>query len=373
LTTSNWPERIVPAAAQWQLQKAGVQFVSPFNGTPQSIDVVAERWMVSLTLPSVAGFAGAQSALLNHLSGGVNRVNLWHHGSGGQPAGSLRGVPVLSSAAARGDASIALSGCTNANLFLNGSFEIDSNGDGLANGWTVFVGDAGDGARVHSLLQASESYNVADGVYSQIVGITSASNTNDTGIISGNSAIQASTQYTLSAYMGCSVPSKAYVLVRQYKADGVTVTGSDAATATAPEFAGTLARLSATFVSAADAAFIKVMVRGITLPAENFRVDAIQLERGATASPYASWATLLAGDMIGCSGHLLQVASDCQANDAGAMTVPIINRVRGTITSGAAVTWYKPTAQFIMPAMAGGALQVPGYTQGAALDLLEVW
>ena len=77
--------------------------------------------------------------------------------------------------------------------------------------------------------------------------------------------------------------------------------------------------------------------------------------------------------MIGCSGHLFQVASDCTATDAGVMTVPVINRVRGTIASGTAVTWYRPTAQFILPAMSAGAMQVPGYTQGPALDLLEVY
>lgn len=199
MSTTDWPASIVPSAVQWQLQKAGTQFTSPFNGTTQAVDYVAERWQVSLSLPAVRS-AGAVAALLNNLAGGVNRVNLWHHGTGGQPAGTLRGTPTLGAAVARGASSLALVGCT---------------------------------------------------------------------------AIE-----------------------------------------------GT--------------------------------------------------PTLLAGDMIGCGGHLLQVAADCSAV-AGAMTVPLVNRVRSAIAGGAAVTWYKPTAQFIMPAMVGGTMQVPGFTQGAALDLVEVY
>ena len=73
MSTIDWPAGLRPSQAQWQLTKSGAQFASPFNGALQAIDYVAERWAVSLTLPPARN-AGATAALLNWLSGGVNRV-----------------------------------------------------------------------------------------------------------------------------------------------------------------------------------------------------------------------------------------------------------------------------------------------------------
>ncbi len=61
--------------------------------------------------------------------------------------------------------------------------------------------------------------------------------------------------------------------------------------------------------------------------------------------------TLLAGDMIGVNGQLLQVSTDC-APSAGVMTVPLVNRLRSAVSAGAAVTWFRPTANFVMADMA---------------------
>ena len=55
--------------------------------------------------------------------------------------------------------------------------------------------------------------------------------------------------------------------------------------------------------------------------------------------------TLLAGDMLGVGNLLFMVATDCVAV-AGVITVPIVNRVRAALSSGASVTWSKPTALF---------------------------
>lgn len=54
--------------------------------------------------------------------------------------------------------------------------------------------------------------------------------------------------------------------------------------------------------------------------------------------------TLLAGDMIGVSGLLLQVGADATAA-AGVITVTLNNRLRKALTSGAAVTWDKPSIE----------------------------
>lgn len=46
----------------------------------------------------------------------------------------------------------------------------------------------------------------------------------------------------------------------------------------------------------------------------------------------APGATLLAGDMVGVSGLLLQCAADCVADGQGVITVPLVNRLRRALT-----------------------------------------
>lgn len=90
-----------------------------------------------------------------------------------------------------------------------------------------------------------------------------------------------------------------------------------------------------------------------------------------TLASAGAGATLLAGDMIGISGLLLQVAADATANGSGVMTVTIVNRLRAAISGGSAVTWDRPTAPFRL--LSTPAVQyLPGYADGVALDFAEV-
>lgn len=80
--------------------------------------------------------------------------------------------------------------------------------------------------------------------------------------------------------------------------------------------------------------------------------------------------TLLAGDMIGIGGQLLQVAADASGTTTVAVT--LVNRLRSAITAGAAVTFAAPTATFRLintPAVTyrGGA-----FTDSIALEFAEV-
>lgn len=70
--------------------------------------------------------------------------------------------------------------------------------------------------------------------------------------------------------------------------------------------------------------------------------------QGASSIVIATTAgkTVKAGDMLGVGGLLLQVQTDATADGSGVLTVPIINRLRSALSSGAAVTWDKPTATF---------------------------
>lgn len=81
-------------------------------------------------------------------------------------------------------------------------------------------------------------------------------------------------------------------------------------------------------------------------------------------------ATLLAGDMIGAGGLLLQVAEDCTADGIGLLTVPLVNRLRKSIAVGSPVTWDKPTAPFRLMTNAS-VLYQPGYAEGVSLDFAE--
>lgn len=197
MATTTWPAALRPQSFAPSLRKAGLQFRSPFNGTAQAIDFIAERWVFSLTLPPkrIEG-AGQVEALLFNLAGGIERVRCWHFFRP-IPLGTVRGSPVLASGASRGNTSLA-----------------------------------------------------------------------------------------------------------------ITTTAS---------------------------------------------------------------ATLKAGDMIGAGGQLFMVSTDCAANGTGAITVPVINRVRATIAGGSAVTWDSPTADFILPAMAPGAAYRPALLEGTAFDLEEIW
>ncbi|MBB1599975.1 hypothetical protein [Variovorax sp. UMC13] len=88
-----------------------------------------------------------------------------------------------------------------------------------------------------------------------------------------------------------------------------------------------------------------------------------------------AFSTLLAGDMIGLGGLLLQVSEDCIADgvvDSGMRrcVVPLVNRVRRNVVAGTAVIWDKPTAPFRL--MSPSSVQyVPGYAEGISLDFAE--
>jgi hypothetical protein len=81
-------------------------------------------------------------------------------------------------------------------------------------------------------------------------------------------------------------------------------------------------------------------------------------------------ATLIAGDMFGVGGLLLQAAEDAIANGAGAMVVKIGNRLRTSLTAGTAVIWDTPTAPFRKVSKAGFQY-FTGYAEGVSLDFVE--
>lgn len=198
MATYDWPDALIPQRCSIGSQGAGEQFRGPYNGTIQVVDFVAERWVLSVTLPQARRVnAGRVEAFFFTLRGGIHRVRAWHFGRP-VPVGTMRGSPTLSASVSRGATALPITG-------------------GTANG------------------------------------------------------------------------------------------------------------------------------------------------------------TLRAGDMLGCGGQLFMVASDTTLNGSGAGSVPVVHRVRGTIGSGTAVTWNRPTGEFVIPAWVASVVHAPGMIDGAAFDLEEVW
>jgi hypothetical protein len=116
MATYDLPAALKPVNASWGLRKSGAQFTSPFNGTTQSLDYVAERWAFSTSLAPMLSYAsGDMEVLGNLLAGGVNRLRAGHP-TRKQPMGTLRGSPTVQTAAARGNASLAISATTGQTL-----------------------------------------------------------------------------------------------------------------------------------------------------------------------------------------------------------------------------------------------------------------
>jgi hypothetical protein len=82
--------------------------------------------------------------------------------------------------------------------------------------------------------------------------------------------------------------------------------------------------------------------------------------------------TLLAGDLIGANGQLLMLSAADATLDANASaTLSLVNRLRSSVASGAAVTWDKPTAAFRMLSNAGMTYDGMGVTQEVQCTLGE--
>lgn len=365
MTTLTRPTWLRPRECTLALRKSGLQFVSPFNGTMQAIETLAERWVLSLAMPGAAD-GGARSAFFNQWAGGVNHVALYHFGRP-QPLGTLRGAPTLASATARGNTSLSLTGCINSARQSFTSFETDTNADGLADGAAAY--STGTTGTVTYMRSTSP---VVDGAYTQTVNATGIG-TNSTdragillarlGVLSGASEI-----YTVSGYVRGTVGVRGTLLV-QFKNSAGTVVDSSSNTVVM-SLTNALLTISSTVPSGAVSVdaylYLADSTVGVTAAFADF--DAVLINPGASRADSLGHATLLAGDMLGDGTQLYQVAEDCTATDAGDMTVPVVNRARGVVASGTTLLWDRPTALFALPAME----QSTTWLRGGSVDSMVV-
>lgn len=370
MTTLTRPTWLRPRDCTLALRKSGLQFVSPFNGTLQAVETLAERWTMQMTIPG-ASDGGARSAFFNQWAGGVNHVPLYHFGRP-QPLGTLRGAPTLASATARGNTSLALAGCRGLNAVVGGSFEVDTNADGVADGWARY-----SNGTTGSLTAGLSTTAVAHGTYSQQVfaaGLGSA-DTDRNGVVQLGAPVSqlAGQAITLQASVAATT-STVLMLYAAFKDSGGTPTGGDVFAFITANGAVQTITASGTCPATAVTADVYVYQRNGSGGGAVLLVDAVVLVAGAAPASYPVPPTLLAGDMIGDGTQLYMVASDCTATDAGAMTVPVVNRARGVVASGTVVQWDRPTALFALPAMEQSTTWLRGgVVDSIALDAVEVY
>ena len=251
------------------------------------------------------------------------------------------------------------------NLCAGSGFETDTDANGLADGWTLYTAGTTSGVTV-----ARESDVPAAGLWSQYI------SANALGATGGDrigiwqridlGADKSGQPLTISTRVRGDKPSKStvYAIVRD---------AGLASLATVSQTDNTSSRYKWQYIEATTAA----------MPAGARYVDFyIWQEQGDGGSSFMGIdtakvqlgvptpaATLLADDLISVGGQLLMVAENVEGGVDGVMTVPLVNRIRKTITSGAAVTWNRPTVDMLC--LQSPAIAWSGATRGVRMETIS--
>ena len=362
------PAALRATAWEFGLARGGTQFRSPYTGSLQAVDFAADRWQASLMLPPVAtANAGAAEAFFNRLSGGVNRVRLWHQARP-TPAGTMRGQPVLTAGASRGQLSLSI-GSARAlrNAIAYAGFELDGDADGLSDGLAGY--SAGSTGAVTYVRTAGYGSPGAQRVEATALGSADGDRAGFSWAARHPLAVAGPQMFAVDAIASANV--LLVLSIGWYTAGGAFLRVDNAGLPVSDVQWTRLGFMLTPPGTAAQADVYLWMTRSSGLGSAALQVDNAQLEPGTSASAYSWPPTLRAGDMLGVGGQLFQVADDVTLNDAGAGTVNVVNRVRSSIASGSAVTWLRPTAEFYLPSPATRFAHQPGVLTPMAFDLEE--
>lgn len=372
------PAALALQIAAWQLgqQRFDITEQSASNGHTATRLGAPPRWRLRMgSVPALqAADAAAWKATALALRGRINHLAVWDI-TLPAPRGTLRGSPVLSATAAAGATSIAISGGrAGVNLLAGGGFEIDSNSDGLADGWTQYSNGT-TGTITKSRVAGNGS------TYAQRLDATGlGSSTSDQLGVRNTVAVTPGVTYSLSADTRDSGGS-VRLYVDFYDGSGALLSG--AGSAVFATSGATWARRTMSRVAPASAATMRAYVwlqaatGGPT--AASIEVDNYQVEVGTAATPYAGLATLEAGDWLqigsGVGSHYCMVTNTVEADDAGAMAISIEPPLRQSIASGTAVVWDKPVAHYHLTGDSQSWQGVPGSSDvgGFVFDLIEDW
>jgi hypothetical protein len=118
MTNPVWPDNLCPQGAEWRLRKAGTNFRSPYSGSFQAVDFASDWWEVGISLRGEGvrqRNTGQLEALLMHLAGGVNQVDVYRW-TRPFPRGTLRGAPTVRVVTVVGDLTVSLTVAAGATL-----------------------------------------------------------------------------------------------------------------------------------------------------------------------------------------------------------------------------------------------------------------
>lgn len=102
------------------------------------------------------------------------------------------------------------------------------------------------------------------------------------------------------------------------------------------------------------------------------RIAAGQLSNTATLTAVAG-VTLRAGDHLGINGQNVRVMADAVADGSGSLPIEFLPRVRTAWPAGMAVTWNRPTANFMLKADGVPISFHPGMYDAATFELIEAY
>lgn len=253
-----------------------------------------------------------------------------------EPIGTMRGSPTVNGAVAAGARSLVLASVNSgANLLRGGGFEIDTNADGLADGWSTYT--SGSVGTVTTVMPSAAANTGTAGLCQRI---SSTALNGSIGVrLTVDVAVTVGLPYTFSITQAATSGTTITLEIAWYNggsylssssASAVAANGRRSVTGTAPAGA-TVCKLYAYMTSASSGAAA-------------LNVDEAQFEQAAAATAYTGLATAGPGDFVGIGGNLLQVAyAGATATDAGAMTVPLVYPAPKAISNGAAVTLLQPT------------------------------
>lgn len=347
MTIRDWPTGAAFKAATFALSLDSSQSTARgfYTGNTQRLGH-ADRLRATLTLPpAIDPAAGGQREaflLWWKSSGGQVRIPMAHRK---YPNGSLRGSPVVATAAAAGARSVALSSCFNSNILSGGSFEFDANSDGLADGWTGFTN-----ASATTPTYFRSGIQPIDGVWEQHVQAASLGTTaaDEVGVFTSVDFAADPGAMTASVRvrnpLGAAV--NASIAVECKTAGGASLLGSFESSGVAAS--STPERIALNFTAPTGTRrvilYLFARQRSGADTARQVAFDAAALRLGTFDSSWPGPATLLAGDYIGVGGNLLCVDVDgATANDRGEMTVPLSVPLQKALSVSAAVTWAAPT------------------------------
>jgi hypothetical protein len=354
-----------------RLLRSTATSVGRYSSASDVADMMSgDTWAMSIGLaPTRLADSGRVEALVNQLAGGVNLLRC-HHLGRPVPRGNLRGNLVLSATTVAGAKVLSVSGgVVPPNLMAYSGFELDSNADGLADGWSRYIFGSVSGVSFSAGGMVGTTGSRSQRV--SFTGLGTAAG-DRVGVYRDDTQaadVQAG-PVAVSVYGLVNAGCKLTLFCDFYDASDTIIVGASASASVVGT--GSVQRLVATSSPTAWRR-VRMYLYGTGVGSAfsgSIWWDCAQVQLGSAATDHSGSPSLFAGDILGLTGSLLlQCANDVALFD-GAGDVALANAVRAVVVSGAGITWNRPAALWRLVGQPSMLMQ-PGMANGVQLDLLE--